>query len=201
MANALAPRFARDEVVEAVRAFWAASPHGDILVKLGERRNASDDVVQAHQESFVRFGSTDADKRAALRAAEPEREVTQHRPAVAELPKLKDEDACIALRRILHPSHNDGMRHLGPSVLVEAGEHLSKTDPRVRQGKPGDFIVVVPAGCTRDNSLRAKETVRDYDRVGGVGLVAKGEPIIKGTWALKTHHLVVNNRTQFEEID
>jgi hypothetical protein len=173
--------FDRDEIVESVRAFWSASPNGDTYVKLGERMVASAGMVQAHPESFVRFGSTDADKRAALRAAEPEREITQHVSRFAEPPTLKDEDAVISKRRILSMSHNDGMRHLGPSVIVEARDRLHKSDP-VAKNHPADMVPVASAGLTRSNAVRAKVDIQEYQRVGGVGLVPVGQPVLKGCW-------------------
>ncbi len=62
------------------------------------------------------------------------------------------------------------------------------------------FMLVVPAGLTRANAVRAKADVQDFRRVAGAGYEAEGPLVPKGTWVAKTHPYVEKHADQLEEI-
>ena len=168
-------------------------------------------VVQRHPERFVRDGATDKEKYEALQRAHPAIEPTQHTPMGLVEEPLLDEDAVIAIRSVRGAA--DGDVHIRDAIVVSVGQRLPKNHPLVRS-QSKSFVLVVPVGRTRSNSVRAltdwAETRRDDDGI----LIAETDPTArqrfgefkrfilwrKGQWVDRDNEIVKKHPTEFEAI-
>ena len=99
-------------------------------------------------------------------ALRPHVDPTPHIPVAEREAPLLDEDAVICIRAVR--GTQDGDVHLARAVALSVGARVRKDHPFVK-AYPKSFVLVVPAGRTRLNSVRAlsdwAETRRDENGI------------------------------------
>ncbi|MHB8488785.1 MAG: hypothetical protein ACYDCS_07690 [Candidatus Dormibacteria bacterium] len=196
-------------VVVAIQSF-AGYPH--FQVSKGQRFRVDSEVVKRWPQFFIADGSTDQEIADALNRVAPPPEPTQHEQLATTPKPLQDEDAVICVRN-LH-SAADGDTHLGKPLALATGTRLRHDHPLVKANRDC-FVEVVPAGRTRENSVRAKTDWAEYARHEDGSYVEEtdfnlrmrfGEfkrviQFYRGQYIDRDHPIVKQRPTDFEPIE